>query len=41
MVHNVNIPRGNLWRKNNALLVGYYSNKYGPLLVAHRGRYVN
>jgi hypothetical protein len=27
-------PRRNLWRKNNASLVGYYANKYGLLLVA-------
>jgi hypothetical protein len=28
-------PRGNLWRKNNAPLIGFYANKYGLLLVAH------
>jgi hypothetical protein len=37
----VNIPGGILhtnflWRKNNALLVGCYANKYGLLLVAHQ-----
>jgi hypothetical protein len=31
-------PRGNLWRKNNPPLVGYYANKYGLLLVAHLGQ---
>jgi hypothetical protein len=34
----VKYPRGNLWRKNNAPLVGYYANKYGLLLVVHLGK---